>query len=410
MTKLARKFTVLLLVMMALVVAQPIVRAQSPVELQLMGWSSSDAENKRLQEIVDTFNKANPDIKVTLNQVPEYDTALTKALVSGNPPDVFYVDSFRFLDYVTTDALMPIGDKLENPDDFYPSLKAAFTYNGQFYCPPKDFSTLALQVNTDMLNAAGLKAPTSWDEIRDAAKALTTDKVAGIVLPADFARWIAFLYASGGSVTDETYSKMTINSPEATEALKFYTDLYLEGYAKTPADLGAGWPGEAFGKGVAAMAVEGNWMVPFLKDNYPDVKYDVVELPAGKGGKATMAFTVCYAVPANAKNPDASIKLVNYLTGAEGMKAWTDLGLAMPTRQSLREGWLKAFPDLEPFLAGAEYAHKWQFVPGFQQVLDKVNEQIQLIFAGNQLPEDALKEIETVGTEILNKAATPAAK
>jgi multiple sugar transport system substrate-binding protein len=252
-----------------------------------------------------------------------------------------------------------------------------------------------------MFEAAGLSAPTTWEEMRAAAEKLTKDGVFGVVVPADFARWIAFLYGAGGSVTDDEFTKMTINSPEAEAALKFYTDLYLDGFAKTPADLGVGWSGEAFGKGLVAMAFEGNWIEPYLKDQFPDLKHKAVELPAGPAGKATMAFTVCYAVPMKAKNPEAAIKFVDYLTGAEGMKAWTDLGLAMPTRASLREGWLAKFPELEPYLNGAEYARKWQFVPGFQAVLDKVNEQLSLVMGENQTVKGALAEIERVGNEVL---------
>jgi multiple sugar transport system substrate-binding protein len=379
----------------------PSAQAAQTVNLVLMGWSSSPSENERLQKIVDDWNAANPSIQVTLNQVPDYDTTLQKSLAGGEPPDVFYVDSFRFLDLVRADALMPIGEQLTDVDDFYPALRNAFTTNGQFYCPPKDFSTLALQINTEMFEAAGLSAPTTWDEMRAAAEKLTKDGVFGVVVPADFARWIAFLYGAGGSVTDDEFTKMTINSPEAEAALKFYTDLYLDGFAKTPADLGVGWSGEAFGKGLVAMAFEGNWIEPYLKDQFPDLKHKAVELPAGPAGKATMAFTVCYAVPMKAKNPEAAIKFVDYLTGAEGMKAWTDLGLAMPTRASLREGWLAKFPELEPYLNGAEYARKWQFVPGFQAVLDKVNEQLSLVMGENQTVKGALAEIERVGNEVL---------
>lgn len=383
------------------VAAVPNAQAAQTVNLVLMGWSSSPSENERLQKIVDDWNAANPDIQVTLNQVPDYDTTLQKSLAGGEPPDVFYVDSFRFLDLVRADALMPIGDKLTDVDDFYPALRDAFSTNGQFYCPPKDFATLALQINTEMFEAAGLSAPTTWEEMRAAAEALTKDGVFGVVVPADFARWIAFLYGAGGSVTDDEFTTMTINSPEAEAALEFYTGLYIDGLAKTPADLGVGWAGEAFGKGLVAMAFEGNWIEPYLRDQFPDLKHQVVELPAGPAGKATMAFTVCYAVPMRAKNPDAAIKFVDYLTGREGMKAWTDLGLAMPTRASLRDGWLEMFPNLEPYLNGAEYARKWQFVPGFQAVLDKVNEQLSLVMSENQTVRGALAEIERVGNEVL---------
>lgn len=380
--------------------------APGVINLQLMGWASSDAENVRLQEVVDGWNAANPDIQVTLNLVPDYDTKLQTSLAGGAPPDIFYVDSFRLPDLAVANALLPIGDQMTDVDDFYPSLREAFTVDGVFYCPPKDFSTLALEYNTDLFDAAGLAYPTpdwTWDDLRAAAEALT-DKDAGIVgfaINPDFARWIAFLYQAGGEVTTPDFSAMTLNSPEALQAMEFYVGLVRDGFAAPASDLDSGWPGEAFGKGRAAMTMEGNWIVPYLKDQFPDLKYGVTELPAGPAGKATMAFTVCYGVAANGRNTEAAAKVVDYLTGPVGMKAWTDLGLAMPTRQSLREGWLAMYPELEPFLNGAEYARKWQFRPGFADVLDTINSGLQEAFSGLKTPQQVLEEAQAVGEQVL---------
>ena len=376
------------------------------VDLQLMGWSSSDSENARLQEMVDSFNAANPDLNVTLNQVPDYDTVLQTAMAGGSPPDVFYIDSFRLPDYVAADALMPIGDQMDNADDFYPSLRQAFTINDTFWCPPKDFSTLALQYNTDLFDAAGLEYPTpdwTWEDMRAAAETLTNADagVYGLVLPPDLARWIAFLYQAGGTVTNEDFTAMTLDSPEALEATEYYLNMVLDGFAAQPSDLESGWPGEAFGKGQAAMALEGNWIVPYLNDQFPDLNWGVTELPTGPAGDATMAFTVCYGVAADAPNPEASIRLANWLTGAEGMAQWTDLGLAMPTRASLRDSWLEKFPELEPFLAGAEYAHPWQFTPGFSDVMNAFNSGLQQAFTGVYTSDQVLSDAQDAGTDVL---------
>jgi multiple sugar transport system substrate-binding protein len=124
-------------------------------------------------------------------------------------------------------------------------------------------------------------------------------------------------------------------------------------------------------------------------------------MPAGPGGDATMAFTVCYGVAADAPNPEASLRLVNFLTGPEGMAQWTGLGLAMPTRQSLSEDWLAQFADLEPFLAGADYAHPWQFRPGFNDVMDTINAGLQTAFTGGATAESVLGEAQDVGNEVL---------
>src|SRR5690606_16045933 len=118
-----------------------------------------------------------------------------------------------------------------------------------------------------------------------------------------------------------------------------------------------------------------------------------------------MAFTVCYGVPSGISDDrkEAAFEVVNYLTGPEGMKAWTDLGLAMPTRQSLRDQWLEQFPDLQPFLDGADNAYAWQFIPGFQDVLDTVNNGLQQAFVGTMLPEQVLEEAQAVGEEVLGR-------
>jgi multiple sugar transport system substrate-binding protein len=76
------------------------VAAAAPGTLQLMGWASSDAENTRLQEIIDGWNAANPDSQVQLNLVPDYDTKLQTALAGGSPPDIFFIDSFKLPDLV----------------------------------------------------------------------------------------------------------------------------------------------------------------------------------------------------------------------------------------------------------------------------------------------------------------------
>ena len=46
-----------------------------------------------------------------------------------------------------------------------------------------------------------------------------------------------------------------------------------------------GWGGEAFGTKKSAMTIEGNWIKGAINNDYPDLKYTVVELPAGPEGQ-----------------------------------------------------------------------------------------------------------------------------
>jgi multiple sugar transport system substrate-binding protein len=222
---------------------QPAAPAEQPAatgaktELVLMGWSSSPAENERLQTIVDQYNAANPNVNVTLSQVPDYDTKLQVSLAGGSPPDAFYVDSFKFFDLQNAGALDNGNDKITDPADFVSNLRTAFTKDDQFYCPPKDFSTLALEYNTDLFDAAGVAYPTAdwtWQDLEDAAAALTNKDagVYGMSVTPDMARWLAFLYQAGGSVYNADATQMTINSPEALEATARGVAWLLAGVAR----------------------------------------------------------------------------------------------------------------------------------------------------------------------------------
>ncbi|MEZ4617635.1 MAG: extracellular solute-binding protein [Caldilineaceae bacterium] len=111
--------------------------ATGVTQLQLMGWSSSAAEDEQLNSVVDAFNEANPEIQVSVNLVPSYDERLQASLAGGTPPDAFYIDSVRLPDYVAAGALEPYESHAVDPEDFYESLRTAFTINGTFYCPLK---------------------------------------------------------------------------------------------------------------------------------------------------------------------------------------------------------------------------------------------------------------------------------
>jgi len=382
--------------------AGPVGEAELPgAELQLMGWSSSTAEDEALTGLLAAFN-AETGADASFNPVPEYDTSLQAALAGGEPPDVFYVDSYRLPDLADAGILAPVPeDAIEDPDDIYPALRDAFTYDGTWYCPPKDFSTLALVYDVAAFEEAGLQPPTTWEELRAAAEELTTPGRAGLVMGVEYPRWGAFMHQAGAAMTDENVTEVTIDTPEARGGLDFVAGLYTDGLAVSPSQVDAGWAGEAFGQGKAAMTVEGNWIVGALAQDFPDRAYAVAELPVGPAGPATFTFTVCYGVAANAADPAASWALVDYLTNAAGAAAWTRDFPVMPARESVRQEWVSGNPELEAFVAGADYAHKWQFRPGFADVVGVFDEQAQGIVAGDATVDDLVEQTASAGRDVL---------
>jgi len=373
-----------------------------PVTIKLGMWSSSPAEKKIVDDQIAKFKEKYPNIDVQIETiVGDYMQKLQTELASNTAPDIFYLDSMPAPQLMSSGVLEPLDDYIKkynvDVNDFEPALLSAFQWEGKTYGLPKDFNTLALFYNKDMFKAAGInEPPKTWEELRDVAKKLTKDGVKGLVLSADLARFDAFINQNGGSVYQD--GKVTLNLPQNAQALDFYVGLITKDkVADTPQNMGEGWNGDAFAAKKAAMAIEGGWMIPFLKEKAPDLNYGIVELPAGKQ-KSTMAFTVAYVMNKNSQHKDEAFKLIEFLTGKEGQQFVVDSGLALPSRKSMQEGFKEKYPERAAFVDGASYAVPWQFGLYGTKVVDAANKACEALImkqisSAQQALDNAQKEV-----------------
>jgi len=373
-----------------------------PVTIKLGMWSSSPAEKKIVDDQIAKFKEKYPNIDVQIETiVGDYMQKLQTELASNTAPDIFYLDSMPAPQLMSSGVLEPLDDYIKkynvDVNDFEPALLSAFQWEGKTYGLPKDFNTLALFYNKDMFKAAGInEPPKTWEELRDVAKKLTKDGVKGLVLSADLARFDAFINQNGGSVYQD--GKVTLNLPENAQALDFYVSLITKDkVADTPQNMGEGWNGDAFAAKKAAMAIEGGWMIPFLKEKAPDLNYGIAELPAGKQ-KSTMAFTVAYVMNKNSKHKDEAFKLIEFLTGKEGQQFVVDSGLALPSRKSMQEGFKEKYPERAAFVDGVSYAVPWQFGLYGTKVVDAANKACEALImkqisSAQQALDNAQKEV-----------------
>jgi multiple sugar transport system substrate-binding protein len=365
-------------------------------DLLLLGWSASPAENEALEQVLTGWSGG--EAALTLSS--DFEATLRASLAAGDPADVFYVDSSRFPDLVAEDVLEPIGDRLDDPDDFYESLRAAFSHDGQLFCPPKDFSILALQYNVSIFEEAGLEPPTTWEELASVAEELTTGDRVGLVVAPELARLGIFLHQAGGSVlTDDGASNLL--AEESLEGIRFIERMFTEGWATTPAELDAGWSGEAFGQQRAAMTIEGNWIIGAMSGEFPDVEYEAVALPMGPADNTAYAFTVCYGVAADGGDVDAAASLANYLTSTEAMLEFTLDFPVIPSRESARADWVAANPGTEAYLDAADDAISWQFPSGFTPALDEINSVLQGMADGSIDADTAAQRMDAAVTDVL---------
>ena len=118
----------------------------------------------------------------------------------------------------------------------------------------------------------------------------------------------AFVVGHGGWWLNEDATEPTANTPEVLAALEYLQENISAGHFALANQVDAGWGGEAFGTGRAAMTIEGNWIHGALQNDYPDIDYTVVELPEGPAGKGTLLFTQCWGIAADS-DAEASIAI-----------------------------------------------------------------------------------------------------
>lgn len=351
----------------------------SDAPISVLIGSSGDAETTSVTDAVDAW-ASESGMDASVDVASDLPQQLSQGFASGEPADVFYVSTDQFVGYAANGSLEPYGDDLENKDDFYPALQEAFTYEDQLYCAPKDFSTLGLVINDALWEEAGLTEediPTTWEELADVAEQLTTDGVVGLGYGPEFQRLGVFTaQAGGGLVTD---GEATVNSPENVEALTYVQQMMNDGVAAYSSDLGAGWGGEAFGKGLAAMVIEGNWIAGAMTNDFPDIDYQVAELPDGPGGPGTLQFTNCWGIAADSDNIEGAKELVAHLTSVESQLGFAEAFGVMPSVQSAAEEWATTYPDLAAFIAGGDYAQNLPAQAGAADVLAELNAQLQSI-------------------------------
>lgn len=354
--------------------------------LTVLIGSSGAAETAAVKAAAGQFSKES-GVQVTVTAAQNLVQQVSQGMAANTPPDVFYLDTTSFQNYAKTGALYPYADQVSNPADFYPALKSAFTYNGQFYCAPKDWSTLGLVVNTDDWAKAGLSAadvPKNWDQLASVANKLTSGARVGLTLDPTHSGIDEFLLQNGGTLVRDDKKSAAFDSPQNVAAFGYVKKLMSEGSMKFPSTLSAGWNGEAFGKNKAAMTIVGNWIDGAMKSDYPNVKYKVYELPAGPTGtKATNSFTNCWAIPAKSAHQANAVKLVDYLTSVFSQLQFAKAFGVMPSRESASKQWTTAFPGDAAFLSQAAVAHPDLALAGGAQAVTDFDSKLLALQSGD---------------------------
>ena len=182
--------------------------------------------------------------------------------------------------------------------------------------------------NTELFQKAGITSfPKTMDQLAEAAVKLTGGGVYGWALigakdASLISRYINFLYAFHGDLLTPDGKKSAFAQPESVAALKFYTDLLVKHKATQPSAMANGLNdvNQLFMTGRAGMIIDGPWRQGSLREQAPNLKWAVAQLPPA-AGKTPRYLTSSwyYTLFKGGRNQDAAFKFVDFLLRPENM-------------------------------------------------------------------------------------------
>ena len=242
-------------------------------------WEN-ESHQKALNEMLDKYNASQSTYKMTAKYVPfaDFKKQLSIGASASELPDLVLLDSPDHASYASMGIFADLTGKFD-VGTYYDGPVSSCTIDGKLYGVPFGSNCLALYYNTDMFKAAGIEnPPTTWDELQAAAEKLTKDNVTGIAFCSlqneegtfNFMPWV---WSTG-------VGSYEINSDGGKKALGFVQNLVESGVmSKECINWTQGDVMNQFISGNVAMMINGPWQIPTMRQEAPDLKWDVTLIP-----------------------------------------------------------------------------------------------------------------------------------
>jgi len=408
---------------LALALVLVVSAAASAQHIRIGGFGGNDTII--VEELLERFIRpALEGTGITVSYEPvadDFQRYIVNALSAGTAPDLFYVDIFWAESLMRSGVLEPLNKYLAEseilkPEDIIDSLLDAYTLDGNIYGIPKDFNTLAVFYNKDLFDYAGVPYPDendTWDTFQDKlAKVVeAVPEVYGLALQPEFARMGALAYAAGFQPFDEE-GKSNLLDPAFVDAFTWYTQMAETGVGVMPMDVSQDWGGGALAAEKVAAALEGAWILGFLKDNAPNLNYGATLIPKHPrtGQRGNLIFCVSWSMNAASQHKEAAFKVLELLTSPEAQQWVLERGLAIPSRKALADNpyFLEDTPDAKanaivfqgasdgnvlPYAFG-KYGGEW---------MDPINQALTAVMTGEATVEEALQNAQARLEAIMSK-------
>lgn len=388
-----------------------LVSAQSSITWSFWGDPGELPPN---YEVIEAFEAANPDINIEVQHAPwgSYFDRIQTQMAGGTAPDTMFLNNIP--SYASRGVLQSLDELIAESgfdiSGYNQELLRTFTYDGQLFGFPRDNDTTVLYFNKDLFDAAGVDYPTDewdWDDLREAALALTNRDSAGRTLQYGLAleknKYPVWVYQNGGLIFDDALSatEFLMDDEQAVEAIQFVADLINVDRSVPSFDAmqQLGSTTELFSTGRVAMVMTNAARVPTFAQ--ADFEWDVAPLPMGPTGiRANTLGGAGYVLSSTSRDLESAWRFLQFLSGPEGHAIFASTGLAVPalTTQETAEAFIAALPETingQVFIDETANGQLSPVFPGWREIESTiVIPALDLVFNGEMSAADAIAQIK----------------
>lgn len=385
---------------------EPAQAGPAPAAVAFTWWDYYSAANgqamdTQLKVYMDSF----PGVTVERTYIPFADLKqkLLQGAAAGQLPDIAVIDNPDHSSFAALGVLEDVTDRVSawgKAGNYFQGPWASTVFQDRNYGIPDNSNCLVQWYNTAITSAANVEPPTTWDELKSAAAALTEGDRFGLAVSAVKSeegtfQWLPFLWATGEDLA-------TLDSEGGRAALQLWVDLVRDGYM-SPGILG--WTqGDVlaqFQNGNAAMMVNGPWQIPVLHEQSPDLEWDVATLPVQKQGASILGGENT-AIIKGSQNVDAAWELLTWRQEDENLKAYLVEAGKLPSRQDLAqdETWT-GDPVLKVFIDQLQVAKPRAYGPQYPEISNAIQEMLQAGITGQKDVDAAVAETAAKITPLL---------
>lgn len=310
--------------------------SNQPVTLELWGlWE----DESLIKPIIDEYQGLHPNVTIhySKNNQQNYRPRVQAQIDDNKGPDIYIIHNSWLPMFLTNSYMAPAPAEVISVNEFrqtyYPVARDSFIKDQKIYALPRGIDGLALYYNEDILKAANVPVPQTWDQFREAAYKTTvvdqqgTIKTAGAAMGVtnNVANWSDIIglffsqQADANIAKPGSPSKANPNSYPGVEILRFYTSFASDPQKKTW-DSSMEPSTQAFAAGRLAFYFAPSWRAYELRAANPQLNFKTAPVPQLSGGSTAWASFWGYTVSGKSQNQLEAWKFLKFLTSADSEK------------------------------------------------------------------------------------------